>query len=186
MDGARFYSILLLTALLLQFFAHPVMSDDEDHLLQGINAYRQSLKLPPLSKHDAAGCIADEIADEFEHTKCNASLSPARPEPLANHADALNKCKVNADTTGDAVVLPVCVPHRVATLVLTNYTTSFNTRYLNDSRFTGAGIGTDDDWTVLVLTTSTVAGSITSSAAPVLGGLQVAAATLLLPLMTWM
>lgn len=61
-------------------------------------------------------------------------------------------------------MLSVCVAKRVPNLVLNNFTKTFYTMYLKSSNFTGAGIGTEDDWTVIVLSTSTPAGSFSSFA----------------------
>ncbi|KAK4424664.1 putative GPI-anchored protein [Sesamum alatum] len=156
---ARFAIIILLLSV-------PVYSDDEeDHLLQGINSFRQSANAPVLAKHDKANCVADEIADQLEDKHCASNTAPpAQSQLISNYPSVLKKCKIDVNTTRDGMILPVCVPHRVATLVLTNYTQSQNSRYLNDSRFTGAGIGTEDDWTVLVLTTNTPGGSFASGA----------------------
>ncbi|XP_051144104.1 uncharacterized GPI-anchored protein At3g06035-like [Andrographis paniculata] len=157
--------VLLLQLLLCSRLSLPVHSDDEeDNLLQGINSFRQSSNLPTLSKHDKANCVADEIADQLEDKSCTSvTSSPSmQSQVISNYPNVLKKCKVDINTTTDGVVLPVCVPHRVATLVLTNYTHSPNSRYLNDSAFTGAGIGTEDDWTVLVLATNSPGGSFAS------------------------
>lgn len=76
---------------------------------------------------------------------------------------------MDVNATREGMVLPVCVPHRVSTLVLTNYTQSQNSRYLNDTKFTGVGVGAEDDWTVLVLTTSTPGGSFASEGRALFG-----------------
>ena len=61
--------------------------------------------------------------------------------------------------------MPVCVRKAVATLVLTNYTNSPHyAKFLNDSMYTGVGVGTEDDWTVVVLATSTRTGSFANAA----------------------
>lgn len=113
-------------------------------------------------KHDKADCIADEIADKLEDQNCMGAIT--RSQLASDYPNVLNKCKVDPNATRDGMILPVCVPRRVSTLVLTNYTQSQNARYLNDSRFTGAGIGTEDDWTVLVLATSTPGGNFANTA----------------------
>ncbi|KAJ6359807.1 hypothetical protein OIU77_003918 [Salix suchowensis] len=61
-------------------------------------------------------------------------------------------------STTEGVVLPACAPHLAPTLLLTNYTRTTYSKYINDSRFTGAGLGHEDDWMVVVLTTSTTGG----------------------------
>ncbi|KAG8363812.1 hypothetical protein BUALT_Bualt19G0061200 [Buddleja alternifolia] len=160
---ARLAIILLLLLHVLSWV--PPVHYEEDHLLQGINSFRQSSGAPALSKHDKANCVADEIADQMEDRGCASNtLPPTQSQLISNYPNVLKKCKIDPNTTRDGIILPVCVPHRVATLVLTNYTQSQSSRYLNDSRFTGAGIGTEDDWTILVMTTSTPGGSFASGA----------------------
>ncbi|XP_015087260.1 uncharacterized GPI-anchored protein At3g06035-like [Solanum pennellii] len=137
--------------------------DEEGHVLSGINSYRQSHSLPALTKQDKADCLADEIADELENQPCpSGGITPAPASQFAQYPKLLDKCNININTTAEGVILPVCVHDRVATLVLTNYTQSRHAGYLNNSKYTGAGIGTEKDWTVVVLTTNTVGGSFTS------------------------
>ncbi|XP_047959367.1 uncharacterized GPI-anchored protein At3g06035-like [Salvia hispanica] len=156
--------LVLLHAFLL-LFSLQVRSDEEQDLLQGINSFRTSANAPALVKHDKADCVADEIADKMEDKSCGSSTGATMQSQLmSDYPAVLSKCKVDVNTTTDGMILPVCVPKRTATLVLTNYTQSQNAKYLNDSKFTGAGIGTEDDWTVLVLTTNTHGGSFASTA----------------------
>ncbi|KAJ6757213.1 hypothetical protein OIU74_026458 [Salix koriyanagi] len=61
-------------------------------------------------------------------------------------------------STTEGAVLPACAPHLAPTLLLTNYTRTTYSKYINDSRFTGAGLGHEDGWMVVVLTTSTTGG----------------------------
>ncbi|KAH6762558.1 Glycoprotein membrane precursor GPI-anchored [Perilla frutescens var. hirtella] len=157
--------LLLLHAFLLLSSLPAVRSDDEADLLQGMNSFRQSANAPALTKHHKAECVADEIADKLEGKSCASNTaSSVQSQLVSDYPAVLSKCKVDVNTTTDGMILPVCVPRRVPTLVLTNYTQSQNARYLNDSRFTGAGVGTEDDWTVLVLTTNTPGGSFASTA----------------------
>ncbi|GAB4835840.1 hypothetical protein Ancab_000756 [Ancistrocladus abbreviatus] len=144
----------------------PVRCDDEeeDNLLQGLNSYRKSIGLPALTKNKNAGCLADEIADKIEDHPCTpAAAANAVPGTGAQYPDykkLLDKCNINPATTNDGVILPVCVPKLVPTLVLTNYTRSPYARHINDSSYTGAGIRSEDDWMVVVLTTDTPTGSL--------------------------
>ncbi|XP_009592359.1 uncharacterized GPI-anchored protein At3g06035 [Nicotiana tomentosiformis] len=143
----------------------PVNCDDEGHVLSGINSYRQSHNLPALTKHDKADCLADEIADEMQNQPCpRGGITPSPAPQFTQYPKLLDKCDIDINTTTDGIILPVCVHDRVATLVLTNYTQSQHVRFLNNSKYSGAGIGTEDDWTVLVLTTNTVGGSFASGA----------------------
>ncbi|XP_028098687.1 LOW QUALITY PROTEIN: uncharacterized GPI-anchored protein At3g06035 [Camellia sinensis] len=157
----------------LQYIRNSSQSEDkneEDNLLQGINSYRQSLNMPALSKNDKAGYLADEIADQLEHQPCMTTTSPittassSRPQ-ITNFPDLLEKCNIDINTTRDGVIiLPVCVPKLIPTLVLTNYTQSQFSRYVNNSKYTRVGIGSEDDWMVVVLTTNTPTRSFFSAA----------------------
>ena len=55
--------------------------------------------------------------------------------------------------------MPACVPGLVPSLVLDNFTHSLYSGNLNDSKYTGIGIGSEDNWIVVVLTTNTSEGS---------------------------
>ncbi|KAM1468322.1 hypothetical protein ACFX13_034151 [Malus domestica] len=143
---------------------------DEDNLLQGINSYRTSLNLPALVKNGNAGCLAEQIADDMEDQPCSsptngANILATTPTPLANLPKHLSKCKIDANSTSAGVILPICVPHLVPTLVLTNYTHRPQfAECLNDSKFTGVGLGSEDDWMVVVLATNNPAGSFANAA----------------------
>ncbi|XP_052191922.1 uncharacterized GPI-anchored protein At3g06035 [Diospyros lotus] len=157
---------LLLQGILLPSLIY--CNGDENNLLQGINSYRQSLSLPTLWKNDKAGCLADEIANQLEDQPCGSPTGPittsSSQTQITNYPGLLRKCKINISTTMDGVVLPVCVPKLVPTLVLTNYTSTEYSRYINDSKYTGVGLGSEDDWMVVVLTTNTPSGSFVSAA----------------------
>ncbi|KAJ0014958.1 hypothetical protein Pint_19900 [Pistacia integerrima] len=155
-------SVLLHAALLLPHMVHS-KDEDEDNLLQGINSYRTSLNLQALTKNDKAGCLADEIANDLEDQPCSSNTTASTPQS-ANYNNNIRKCKIDPNTATDGVVLPVCVPKLVPTLVLTNYTHTPHARYLNNSKYTGVGVGSGDDWMVMVLSGNTVAGSFASEA----------------------
>ncbi|KAJ0526278.1 hypothetical protein HanHA300_Chr09g0321371 [Helianthus annuus] len=117
--------------------------------------------------------MADQIANALEHKACSTMAGPSiitstRPR-YANYPDIVKKCDIDINTTTDGVILPVCVPKRVPTLVLTNYTQSSYANYLNNSRYSGVGIGKENDWVVVVLATNTPAGTFSNVAAPRLG-----------------
>ncbi|CAB4315592.1 unnamed protein product [Prunus armeniaca] len=164
-----FFFVLFHAFLLLSPFVHG-SDEDEDNLLQGINSYRRSLNLPVLVKNDNAGCLADRIADDIEDLPCSsptngANILPSSQSPLANLPKHLRKCKIDANSTQDGVILPVCVPKLVPTLVLTNYTHSPKyAKYLNDSRFSGVGVGSEDNWAVVVLASSNPSGNFANAA----------------------
>ncbi|XP_028782189.1 uncharacterized GPI-anchored protein At3g06035-like isoform X2 [Neltuma alba] len=152
---------LLLSSIL--FLGHPVLSDDEDKLYQGINEYRKTLKLTTLTKNDNAECLADELADQFKNQPCTnatgANTVPGTEPQFPNYPNLLAKCHLNVSDTRDGAVMPACVPGLDPSLVLTNFTKSLYSQNLNDTKYTGIGIGSDNDWIVVVLTTSTAEGS---------------------------
>ncbi|KAF5463435.1 hypothetical protein F2P56_019350 [Juglans regia] len=151
------------------FLSDPVLCDDEDDtLFQGINSYRQSLNLPEFTENDNAGCLADEIADQLEDLPCdNASdysFAPGTTPKFSNFNKLLHSCHINVNNTVDGVLMPVCVPKLDPTLVLSNYTNSQYAKYLNDSSYTGAGIASEDDWIVVILSTNTSTGNFSGVA----------------------
>jgi len=139
------------------------LADEEDDLYQEINNYRKSLNLISLTKNENANCFADEMADQFKNQPCTnttgANTVPGTEPEFSNYPDLLNKCHLNISNTRDGAVMPVCVPGLVSSVVLTNFTQSLYSGNLNDSKFTGIGIGSEDNWIVVVLTTSTPEGS---------------------------
>ncbi|GJR82623.1 hypothetical protein Tco_0153408 [Tanacetum coccineum] len=168
MVSPRTYVHLSLILHVMFLLANPAFSDEEDDLLQGINSYRQSKNLAALTKHDKAGCMADEISEALEHKSCASMAGPSlvtgtQPR-YADYPSIVKKCNIDVNTTADGVILPVCVHKRVPTLVLTNYTQSSYASYLNNSRYSGIGVGKEDDWVVVVLTTNTPAGTFSNMA----------------------
>lgn len=166
--GSFTHSLLLplfISSILL--LSHSVKCDDhgdkEDHLLQSINEYRASLNLTALVKNDNAECLADELSEQFQNRPCTnstgANTVPGTEPQFANYPNILNKCRLNVSNTRDGAVLPACVPNLDSSLVLTNFTRSQYSDYLNDTKFTGIGIGSEDNWIIVVLTTNTAEGS---------------------------
>lgn len=135
--------------------------DEEDTLLQDINKYRASLNLTALTKNDNAECVADEIADQFKDQPCTnttgANTVPGTEPQLSDYPNLLAKCHIS--NTQDGIVMPACVPNLVPDLVLSNYTKSQYANNLNGTKYTGAGIGSDGNWIVVILTTGTPEGS---------------------------
>ncbi|KAJ6356161.1 hypothetical protein OIU78_004298 [Salix suchowensis] len=115
----------------LSFSFHHLCADEEDGLLRSINSYRTSLNLTVLTKNDNAECLAGEIADQFKNQPCTNSTG-------------------SNTVPGTETQFP-------------NYPTLLAKCHLNgnlnDTKFTGAGIGSDGNWIVVVLTTSTPEGS---------------------------
>lgn len=138
-------------------------ADEEDRLRQGINSYRTSLNLTALTKNDNAECFAEEIADQFKNQPCTnttgANTVPGTEPQFADYPNLLAKCHLNISNTRDGAIMPSCVPNLDPNLVFTNFTQSQYSGKLNDTKYTGAGIGSDGNWIVVVLTTNTSEGS---------------------------
>ncbi|XP_021897708.1 uncharacterized GPI-anchored protein At3g06035-like [Carica papaya] len=159
--------LLLLSSILLM--NRPVLADHdkEDNLLQGINAYRTSLNLTTLTANENAECLANEIADQFKNQPCTnttgANTVPGTEPQFSNYPQLLAKCHLNISNTRDGAIMPACVPNLVPSLVLSNFTQSQYSENLNDTKYTGVGIGSDGNWIVVVTTTSTPEGSFSPS-----------------------
>lgn len=142
--------------------------DEKDSVLKGLNSYRQTLNLPVLNKADKASCLASDIADELEDVPCeNVSRYYPTASGILNFPNLqkhVDKCDVDINSTVDGVILPACVAKLEPTVLLSNYThTDRYARYLNNSKYTGVGLGSEDDWMVLVLTTNTPAGAFSAA-----------------------
>ncbi|KAL0434443.1 UNVERIFIED_CONTAM: putative GPI-anchored protein [Sesamum latifolium] len=143
-------------------FLNVVVDDEEDNLLQGINQYRASLNLTALTKNDRAECLADEIADQFKNQPCTnttgSNTVPGTEPQYSDYPKLLAKCHLNVTTTRDGQIMPACVPNLDSGLVLANFTKSQYSGYLNGTQYSGIGIGSEDNWIVVVLTTNTPEG----------------------------
>ncbi|KAJ9180219.1 hypothetical protein P3X46_008491 [Hevea brasiliensis] len=153
---------LFLFQLLLAIFllSSPVLSDGaKDIILQGLNSFRKSMGLPALTINENAACLADVFADQvLEDIPCSSS-SPQ----LQNYPDLLASCDIEVNQTREGAFMPVCVPNLVPHLLLSNYThASHYVKRLTDAKFTGAGLATEDDWMVLILSTNTPGGNFGS------------------------
>lgn len=136
---------------------------EEDNLFQGINSYRTSLNLTALTKNDNAECLAEKLADQFKDQPCTnttgANTIPGTENQLPNFPTLLEKCHLNVTNTRDGEIMPACVPNLVPSLVLSNYTQSaLYSGSLNNTKYTGIGIGSEKNWIVAILTTSTPEG----------------------------
>ncbi|KAF8392433.1 hypothetical protein HHK36_022775 [Tetracentron sinense] len=168
MASLRLYLLLFVLLQLILLLSHPVKCDDEkDNILQGINTYRANLNLSALTHNDNAECLADEIADQFKNQPCTnttgANTVPGTEPQFSSYPALLAKCHLNITNTRDGVILPVCVPNLVPSLVLSNFTESQYSRYFNNTQYTGAGIGSEDNWMVAILTTNTSEGSFVTA-----------------------
>ncbi|XP_027349758.1 uncharacterized GPI-anchored protein At3g06035-like [Abrus precatorius] len=188
---------LIFLALLFAFLfvSIPVhCNDKEDSVFKGINSYRQTRNLAPLNRVTKATCLADEVADEIEDMPCE-NVNQFYPVPgiggnlkIRNLKKHIDKCDINISTTSDGVILPVCVAKLEPTIVLSNYTHSDQyAQFLNNSKYTGIGLGSEDDWMVLVLTTNTTTGSFShaTSLLPNVASVEVLLLALLLVLINY-
>ncbi|KAF1861252.1 hypothetical protein Lal_00013978 [Lupinus albus] len=155
--------IFLLSSILLFNQPLSVHCDEEDVLLEGINKYRSSLNLTSLTENENAHCLADEIADKLKGEPCTnstgANTVPGTEPQFSDYPLLLTKCHLNISNTRDGSIMPACVPGLTPTIVLSNFTQSLYSANLNDSKYTGIGIGSEDNWIVVVLTTNTSQGS---------------------------
>lgn len=138
--------------------------NEEECLLRGINSFRKTLKLQTLTDNDKAECLAEEIAEQFKNQPCTnttgantvpgteASISRLRipPEQMQIECHYFKRC---CNTTC------LCPPNLDQDMVLSNYTNSKYSGSLNDTRYAGIGIGSDDNWIVVILTTNTPTGN---------------------------
>ncbi|XP_074355883.1 putative GPI-anchored protein At3g06035 [Apium graveolens] len=153
--------LLLASLLLLTSVTGGKQPNEKESLLKGINNFRKSQNVSALTMNKKASCFAKEIAKQLEGESCSQVTDP---NSIPGVPDILKKCKINISTTTDAIMLSVCVVNRVPNLVLNNFTQRFYGNYLKSSKYSGAGIGEQNDWTVVVLSTNTTAGSFLSFA----------------------
>ena len=132
-----------------------------------MNAYRVSLNLTALKKNDNAECLAGELADQFKDQPCTnttgSNTVPGTEPQFSNYPNLLTKCHLNATVTRDGNPMPACVPNLDPSLVLSNYTMSQYSKSLNDTTYTGVGIGSKNNWIVVILTTDTSTGNFAPS-----------------------
>ncbi|KAI3837870.1 hypothetical protein MKW92_000114 [Papaver armeniacum] len=179
MASLRFQHFLMALLPVILLLSSTVKSDndEEETLLKSINSYRASLNLTAFTENDNAECLADKMADKYKKQLCTnttgSNTVPGTETQFPDYPQMLEKCHLNINGTKDGIVMPVCVPRLDPTLVLTNFTQSQYSAYLNDTKYTGVGIGSEDDWIVMVLTTSTAGGAFTpagsAASVPIVG-----------------
>ncbi|KAK1292263.1 putative GPI-anchored protein [Acorus calamus] len=155
--------LFVLLPIILLLSPSAISADSSSQLLQGLNSYRASLNLSSLTVNDNAACLANQLAGQFKDDTCSNTTGsdtvPGTEVQLPNYPNFLDHCHLNISDTKDGQVMPACVPDLVSDLVLTNFTKSQYTLYLNDSQYVGAGIASKGNWVVVVLTTNTAGGS---------------------------
>ncbi|KAF6162820.1 hypothetical protein GIB67_029089 [Kingdonia uniflora] len=170
MSAVLRYCLLLLVLL---FLTHPLKSDDENKLFNAINNYRVTSNVPALIKNKNAECLADEIAEQLEDQPCIAPIgvkaAPAVETQFSNYPKPMTKCGLNLTSTRDGLIMPACFPddHDDTSMVISSFVSSRYSRFLNATNFTGAGVGKEGDWVVVVLSTSTPMGNFESNNAVV-------------------
>ncbi|KAJ4968981.1 hypothetical protein NE237_015682 [Protea cynaroides] len=157
-------SLFVLFLLAMFLLSCQIRADDEkEQLLQDLNKYRASLNLSALKENDNADCLADQLAQQYKSQPCSnttgADTVPGTETQFSNYPDLLAHCKLNTTDTRDGQIMPACVPGLVPSQVLSNYTKTQYNSYLNDSQYTGSGIGSEGNWIVVVLTTDTSSGN---------------------------
>ncbi|KAK7391987.1 hypothetical protein VNO78_20413 [Psophocarpus tetragonolobus] len=161
--------ILIASVFLFHLLPSPVVCDDtEKDLLRDINTYRKVFNLPVLDEREKASCLAEEIAEDLEKTKCEDFRDyyplPGYTSKIPNFQKNVEKCKININTTREGVVMPVCVPDLDSDNLFSNYTKSNRyTKYLNNSKYKIAGIGSEEDWMVIIISTNTSSGDFSSA-----------------------
>lgn len=161
--------LLIASVFVFHLLPNPVLcDDDEEDLLHDINIYRKVLNLPPLEKSDKAFCLAERIADDLEDKKCDEFGGyypvPGSNPKIPNFQKSVSKCKINTNTTKDGVIMPVCVHELDRDALFSNYTKSNRyTKYLNNSKYKIAGVGSENDWMVLIISTNTSSGDFSSA-----------------------
>ncbi|KAM0954287.1 hypothetical protein DsansV1_C01g0009441 [Dioscorea sansibarensis] len=156
--------ITILVFIIPALLQCPVRSDDtSDQLLQGINSYRATQKLSSLTENENAACLAEQIAKQFKDQACSNTTGdntvPGTEQQFPNFPDFLDQCHLNASVTRDGTIMPACVPGLEPNLLLSNFTKSQYSEYLNGTQFTGIGIADEGDWAVVVLSTNTPSGN---------------------------
>ena len=79
-------------------------------------------------------------------------------------SSCMHKCDIKDKHAVDGIILPVCVPRLDPIVVFSNYTKSQYAKYLKNSNYIGAGIASEDNWMVVVLSTNTTTGNFSGAA----------------------
>lgn len=134
--------------------------DKENDLLHDINIYRKVQNLPILEENYDASCLAIKFAYDLKDKHCEDFHDfhplPSRNPSIPNFQKSVWKCNITINTTKDWVLMRVCVPGLDEDDLFSNYTRdSHFTEYLNNSKYTTAGVGFGGDWNVLIVSTNT-------------------------------
>ncbi|KAK7277916.1 hypothetical protein RJT34_22935 [Clitoria ternatea] len=172
MASSKLGLYLLIIATVFDFNLFPnaqAYDDKEKNLLHDINTYRKTLNLPVLGTVDKVSCLAVEIAEDLKDKHCEEFRDyypvPGTNSKIPNFQKNVKQCKININNTKDGVIMPVCLPKLDPDYLFSNYTKSNRfTKYLNNSKYNVAGIGSEDHWMVLIISSNTTSSGDFSSA----------------------
>ncbi|XP_050255259.1 uncharacterized GPI-anchored protein At5g19250-like [Quercus robur] len=112
-----------------------------------------SLNSPNFTENNNAAYLANNIASQLKNETCkNAfhySSTPGTKPNVTEYDKLMDGCDIKENHTVQGVILPVCVPKLDPFL---------------DSNYTQTGIGFEDNWMVVVLSTNTSAGNFSGAA----------------------
>nr|XP_023909077.1 uncharacterized GPI-anchored protein At5g19250-like [Quercus suber] len=165
-------SLVLLVLHVVQLQGNAMSDcDAKKNLFDEINGNRMPLHLANFTENSNAACLANKIADQLKNVTCkNAfhySSTPGTKPNITDFDKLLDDCDIKENHSVQGVILPVCEPEINLSLMTDNYTittTSQYAKYLKDSNYTGIGIGSKDNWMVVVLSTNTSAGNFSHAA----------------------
>ncbi|ESW16733.1 hypothetical protein PHAVU_007G180700 [Phaseolus vulgaris] len=161
--------LLIASLVAFHLLPSPVACDDEGkNLLHDVNIYRKVMNLPVLDESAKASCLAEEIAEDLADMHCETFRdyypTPGNNSKIPNFQKNLAKCSIEINTTTDGVIMPLCVPKLNHDVLFSNYTKSNRfTKYLNNSKYNIAGVGTEDDWMVFIVGTNSSSANFSSS-----------------------
>lgn len=137
---------------------------DDGDLLKAINKYRVSSNLTALNRTETANCIADSIVGLIKNQSCtNANVVPTPPNntTLSNYSVPVSRCGLNSTRASrDGLILAACDP----ALALSNFTSTYNDS-LASTRFSDIGIGSEGNWTIVVLLSNATVGVVNRASA---------------------
>ncbi|XP_059435592.1 uncharacterized GPI-anchored protein At3g06035-like [Corylus avellana] len=169
--GLVLFFIVLHSMMFLSYAMHcdvQSQSEEEEKLLQNMNGYRQALSLALFGENSKAACLADEIADELKDKPCDKnahgySSFPGTKPKFDDFENLLDKCDINVNTTEYGAILVSCGPRIDSPLVLDTYTKSEYAKYINNSNYTTAAVGSKDDWVVVILSSNSSDGTFSGA-----------------------
>ncbi|CAJ1976154.1 unnamed protein product [Sphenostylis stenocarpa] len=161
--------LLIASVFALHLLPGPVVCDDkEKDLLHDINIYRKVLNLPVLDENEEASCLAEEIAEDLADTHCEVFHdyypTPGANPKIPNFQKNVEKCHININTTTEGVIMPLCVHKLDRDDLFSNFSRSNRfTKYLKQSKYKIAGVGSEHDWMVLIISTNSSSGDFSSA-----------------------